>query len=110
MPSLNEPLSTEEWESAIGRAMSKMRRAQGKTQKEIAETTGLSVSAIKKIEGGKGSSLRSLILISRALGRSSWLSSFSVNEPTVNPLEMFLAQEKANTKGSTAKKQKSGKP
>lgn len=95
----NEPLSTTEWETAIGKAMSKMRRAQGKSQKDLAKIAGLSVSAIKKIEGGHGSTLRSLILIARALGRTDWLSSFATTEPAISPLDLFMEQEKGQAKG-----------
>ena len=94
----NEPLSATEWEIAIGRAISKMRRAQGKSQKEFAQIAGLSASAIKKIEGGDGSTMRSLILIAGALGRSEWLSSFATTEPTISPLSLFMKQEKAKQK------------
>ena len=94
----DEPLSTTEWEIAIGRAISKMRRAQGKSQQEFAQIAGLSASAIKKIEGGDGSTMRSLILIASALGRREWLSSFAVSEPAISPLSLFMEQEKATQK------------
>lgn len=101
----NEPLSTTEWEVALGRAMSKMRRARGQSQKDLAKIAGLSVSAIKKIEGGHGSTLRSLILIARALGRTDWLSSFATTEPTISPLDLFLEQEKGQAKGRPSAQQ-----
>ncbi len=89
MAQTSEPLSTAEWEVALGRDISKMRRAQDLTQKDLAKITDLSVSAIKKIEGGHGSSMRSLILIARALGRTDWLSSFPSQEPEISPLELL---------------------
>ncbi len=92
MPQSSEPLSTTEWEAVLGKDMSKMRRAQKLTQKDLAKITGLSVSAIKKIEGGNGSSMRSLILIARALGRTGWLSSFPSTEPEISPLELLRRQ------------------
>lgn len=94
MPQSSEPLSTAEWETVLGKDISKMRRAQDLTQKDLAKITGLSVSAIKKIEGGHGSSMRSLILIARALGRTDWLSSFPSKEPGISPLELLKREHK----------------
>jgi hypothetical protein len=68
-----EPLSTDEWEVQLGQDIKKMRK-------------------MKKIEAGRGSSLRTLILIARALDRKDWLSSFVLPEPTISPWEIYKQQ------------------
>jgi transcriptional regulator with XRE-family HTH domain len=87
-----EPLSTDEWEVQLGQDIKKMRKMRGRSQKEIAEATSLSLTTVKKIEAGRGSSLSTLILIARALDRKDWLSSFVLPEPTISPWEIYKQQ------------------
>ena len=84
------PASTvEEWEEHLGRAVRRLRQTNQLTQAELAERANVSLSALKNLEGGRGSSLSSVVRIARALGRSEWLNSFAPVEPVFSPMEML---------------------
>ena len=57
----------------------------------LAERADLSVGAIKNLEGGKGSSLSTLIRVLRVLDRTDWLESLAP-PITVSPLQMLAAK------------------
>lgn len=56
-------------------------------QKTLAERAGVSVRALKNLEGGAGSTLHTLICVVRALGQEDWLRAIAP-VATVNPLAM----------------------
>ena len=85
-----QPSSTvEEWEESFGRAVRRLRLARRLTQVELAERANVSLSALKNLERGAGSSLASVVRVARALGRSEWLASFAPAEPAVSPMAML---------------------
>lgn len=84
--------TTDEWQAEIGERLRAARIRQRLEQKELASAANISVSAIKNLEGGKGSSLRSLIGVLRALRLEEI---FQALPPTnmVNPLEIARTGE-----------------
>jgi|SRR5579872_2178724 len=91
-----KPLSTTtEWEHQLGADVRRLRLAQGLTQVELAERANVSLSAVKYLEGGRGSSLASLIRVARALGRADWLSSLAPAEPAVSPIALLRERQRA---------------
>ena len=96
-PSLSVPRRTvEEWEAAVGAQLRELRLEAGLPQTELARRADLSVTAVKSIEAGLGSSLTTLIKVARALGREEWLT--EVDPPrrqTTSPLELLRAQQAA---------------
>ena len=87
--------STEEWEMELGRAVKKLRIQRRLTQEEFAKSANLSLSALRNLESGRGSTLRSLILATRSLGRTDWLGSLTPSEPKVSPMELLRQRERA---------------
>lgn len=93
-----EPLvvgSTKDWEAELGREVRRMRLRQDRTQRELADDANVSLSALKGLEAGRGSGVRTLILVARALGRTDWLESFAPREPTISPMQMLRQREQA---------------
>ena len=86
--------SSSEWESELGSQVRRLRLRQNRTQSELAIAANISLSALKTLELGRGSSLRTLIQVARALDRSEWLSTFTPPEPSVSPMQMLQAQKK----------------
>lgn len=79
--------TTEEWEQALGSQVHALRIRKRIEQKELAKLANVSVSAIKNLEGGKGSSLKTFIRILRALERTDFLNALQP-EISVSPLDV----------------------
>ncbi len=89
-----KPLTTTaEWEERLGVDARRLRLDLGLTQAELAERSNVSMSAIKSLEGGRGSSLATVIRVARALGRADWLSSFAPVEPIVSPIALLRERQ-----------------
>jgi transcriptional regulator with XRE-family HTH domain len=86
--------SSVEWEAELGSQVRRLRLRQNRTQSELAIAANISLSALKTLELGRGSSVRTLIQVTRALDRSEWLSAFSPPEPSFSPMQMLRAQQK----------------
>jgi len=71
----------------VGESLRTLRLQRDIDQKTLAERAGISVRALKNLEGGAGSTLHSLICVVRALGREDWLRAIAP-VATVNPLAM----------------------
>lgn len=83
-----EAHSTEEWEQRIGEQFRDLRLAHGLDQAELADASGVSLGAVKNLEQGKGSTLKTLVKVARSLDRGDWL--LSVAPPvTVSPIEIL---------------------
>jgi len=81
--------STEEWEQRVGAAIKTLRQRADLTQNELAARANVSLSAVKYIEQGRGSSLSTFVRVVRALGRTGWLDDLTPPPPTVSPLAML---------------------
>ncbi len=98
-----EPLkTTAELEKQLGVDVRRVRHLRQLTQAELAERANVSLSAVKYLEAGRGSSLSTLVRVARALGRTEWLASFAPPEPAFSPLAVLRATEQAQ--GRTPKR------
>jgi len=61
-------------------------------QRALAAAANISPGTLVNLESGKGSSLRTLIKVLRALGREDWLETLEP-EPAVSPLAVARAAE-----------------
>lgn len=94
----NQPLiKTEEWESRFGLEVRRLRQNQRLTQSELAERANISLSAVKNLERGRGSSLSSVVRVARALGRAEWLVAFAPPVPSFSPLDLLRERERASS-------------
>jgi transcriptional regulator with XRE-family HTH domain len=77
-----------EWEQALGARLRELRLLKNLDQQSLAERAGVSLNAVKHLEGGKGARVHSLIKILRALERVDWLDALA---PTVSisPMQML---------------------
>ena len=80
--------TTDDWETAIGEQIRTLRIAKGLDQSQLAELAGVSIGTVKGIEQGRGSSLRSLVRLTRALDREDWLRGLAPR-PTVSPIDVL---------------------
>jgi len=85
-----KPLRTsEEWEGSLGADVRRLRLARRYTQNELAERANVSLSALKNLEAGRGSSLATVVRVAKALDRTEWLSSFAPAEPSFSPMDLL---------------------
>lgn len=76
-----------EFEIDLGEQIKSLRLRQNIERTILASRAGCSVSALKNLESGNGSTLRTLIAIVRALGRDDWLRNIAPMA-TISPLNM----------------------
>jgi transcriptional regulator with XRE-family HTH domain len=84
-------LSTDEWETRVGVQFRALRLRANLDQGALAELAGVSLGAVKHLEQGKGSSLKTLVRLSLALGHESWLESLSP-AISISPIDVLRSR------------------
>jgi transcriptional regulator with XRE-family HTH domain len=74
-------------EAGLGDKLKTLRLSRNLDQNTLAERAGVSVRALRSLEAGKGSTLKTLVCVLRALGRQAWLDGIAP-VATVNPLTL----------------------
>jgi transcriptional regulator with XRE-family HTH domain len=92
--------TTADWEHKLGSAARRLRHRNRLTQAELAELANVSISAVKNLESGKGSSLATLIRVVRALGRTDWLESLLPPEPAISPMDKLRERRRMQAASS----------
>lgn len=86
--------TVEEWETLVGKQVRAMRIASDLDQTRLAGLADVSVGALSNLERGKGSSLKTVVAVVRALGRTDWLEALAP-PVTVSPIQMLRAKQKS---------------
>ncbi|MFZ4438285.1 MAG: helix-turn-helix domain-containing protein [Syntrophales bacterium] len=81
-------MATEEWEATLGRQLRDLRLRQNVDQRQLAEQAGVALNVVKKLEAGKGATVKSLIKVLRALGRVEWMDSLAP-AVSISPLQIL---------------------
>ena len=101
--------TTEEQELALGDKLKALRLSRNLDQKTLAERAGLSVRALRNLEAGQGSSVKTLIGVLRALGRQDWLNTIAP-VASINPLALTrTATSRQRASGTRSKGSKGSK-
>lgn len=79
--------SSDEMEAALGERLKALRLARNLDQISLAQRSGISLSALKNLENGRGSTLHTLVSVVRSLGREEWLAAVAPMA-TINPLTL----------------------
>jgi transcriptional regulator with XRE-family HTH domain len=80
--------TTDDWERLLGDQIRAARLAAGLPQVNLAAQANVALGALKNLESGKGSTVRTLVRVVRALGRSDWLEALAP-PVTISPLAAF---------------------
>src|SRR4051794_4805504 len=80
-----EILSSEELERALGESIRKLRLQKNLDRQTLCSQAGISMNALRHLETGAGTTVKTLILVIRALDRSDWLNGLSP-QISINPL------------------------
>lgn len=83
-----QQLDTQEWESAVGAQVRSLRISRALDQAQLAERAGVSLGSVKSLEQGKGSTLKTVIRVARALDREDWLTGFAPRTP-ISPIDVL---------------------
>jgi len=104
---MKSTLSYQELEAGLGESLRSLRLQRNIDQKTLGERAGLSLTAIKNLESGKGASIKTLVRVAKALGVQDWLLAVAPRI-TVNPLHMVKgASERQRARSSKSKKDQS---
>ena len=88
-PDPRPPASTpEEVEADLGDKLRALRLSRDLDQAGLAARAGVSLSAVRSLEAGRGSTLHTLVRVARALGREEWFASIAP-VATINPLTVL---------------------
>lgn len=79
--------TVDELESELGERIRTYRLTKNIQQTALAERAGVGITALRNLENGRGSTVRTLLSIVRALGREEWLNNVAP-VATVNPLTL----------------------
>jgi transcriptional regulator with XRE-family HTH domain len=77
----------EELEKLLGEDIKALRLQKNIDRKTLCIRAGISEHAIRNLEGGKGTTLKTLIRILKALERESWLNTIAPRT-SINPLHL----------------------
>lgn len=80
-------LTPDALEFCLGERLRAFRLSRNLDQKTLAERAGVSVRALRNLESGQGSTLKTLVRVLRALGRQEWLNTIAP-VATINPLTL----------------------
>ncbi len=80
-------LSLLEMEQALGQHIRHARLLRNWDRQTLCDRADVSLNALKHLETGSGSTVKTLILVVRALGKMDWLNSLAPYV-TINPLHM----------------------
>ncbi len=86
--------TVEEYEALIGENVRSARIASDLDQKRLSDLANVSVGAVSNLERGKGSSLKTLVAVVRAVGRTDWLESLAP-PVTVSPIQLLRAKQRS---------------
>lgn len=76
------------WEQELGQHLRSLRLRQNLDQRELAARADVALNVVKRLESGKGATVKSLIKVLRSLGRADWIHALA---PVVSmsPLQML---------------------
>lgn len=81
--------TTDQWERRVGEQVRALRIATLLGQEQLAAAANISTGALRTLERGEGSSLKTLIRVVRVLDRTEWLDSLDPRGDGPSPIEML---------------------
>ncbi|MBL7671205.1 MAG: helix-turn-helix transcriptional regulator [Bdellovibrionaceae bacterium] len=82
----------QELETALGENLKTLRLQKNLSRQRLCERAGISESALRHLEGGKGATVKTLIRVIRALDREGWLTGISP-QVSINPLHLVREKQ-----------------
>ncbi len=92
---------TSELEAEFGQQLRLLRLRQNIDQRQLAGQAGVALNVVKRLEAGRGATLKSLTKVLRALGRTDWLNTLA---PVVSVSPLQMAKTKATRQRASSRK------
>ena len=92
---MEDAFTVDEWEQRIGEQFRALRLTENVDRVSLARRASVSPGALANLETGKGSSLRTIIRVAKALGRTDWLDDLADTTPEPSPLAALMAARRA---------------
>jgi transcriptional regulator with XRE-family HTH domain len=83
------PRGARDAEAELGSTVRALRLAKGISQVDLAERANVSLGALKALEGGRGSTTKTLSKVLSALGEDGWVARIAPTAPEFNPLSLL---------------------
>jgi transcriptional regulator with XRE-family HTH domain len=90
-----DDVSSDDLEARLGSQIRTLRLEAGLDQQTLADLADVGLSSLKNLENGRGSTLRTLVRVLRALAVADWLETLAP-EPTISPLDVLRGQAKGS--------------
>jgi len=84
--------STTDWEHELGAQVRRARLGLNLGQADLAHNANVSLGAVKGLEHGSGSTLKTFVRVVRALGKNDWLAALEP-EPEIGPFDLLQLRE-----------------
>ncbi len=84
---MDSVLTLQNLEFILGENLKALRLQKNIDRQTLCNQAGVSLTALRHIEGGEGATIKTLIRVIRALDRESWLTSIAP-QVSINPLHM----------------------
>ena len=88
-------------EEELGRQLRVLRLRLNLNQRQLAERAGIALNVVKNLEGGRGSTIRSLAQVLRVLDRADWIRTLA---PAVSISPVQMLRTKAPRQRASRKK------
>jgi len=105
---MEKALSLQELESTLGESIKRLRLQKNLDRQTLCDQAGISMNALRHLETGAGATVKTLILVVRALGRIDWLTALAP-QISINPLHTIrdkTVRERASRRLKTHGKNK----
>lgn len=102
---MQSALTPQELEIQLGEHLKSLRLQKNIDRQTLCCQAGISVSALRHLESGSGSTLKTLVRVLKVLGRESWLGTIAPLV-SINPLHMIREKQprqRASRKSHDAK-------
>jgi transcriptional regulator with XRE-family HTH domain len=84
--------TTEDLERNLGKKLTKLRLQKNITRETLSTQAGVSITALRNLEGGKGATIKTLLRVVRALNREDWIESLAPIA-SINPLQLMQQKQ-----------------
>lgn len=98
---MDQALTIEELEYLLGNNIRQLRLQRNIDQQALSEQAGVSLTALKNLESGKGATTKTMLRVLRALGKESWVGQLA---PTVRISPLSMTKTHATRMRATGKK------
>lgn len=89
---MNKLSTAQELEETLGENIKTLRLQKNINRQSLSAKAGVSETALRNLEGGKGATLKTLTRVVKALNKENWLNSIAP-QASINPLHLVHNQQ-----------------